>query len=204
MFLVLGSVALLGVSEGDGPTYLGIPSNGDAEIPSRGGRFRLDMTVDEYKAEFRLTDQETEQLAVLVEERDSLQSQVDVRLEGIQELVGPGVHKLDAKKLSKQFGLDEGETTRLETLIEEWIRLASELRDKDRGDHGLPCWSGGNPCKMIGGYPCWKIVCPSSGSVFWRILGKGGWGTPEKRLYPFSPSEAHVVHQKRRYLDTPP
>ncbi len=130
VFLVLGSVALLGVSEGDRPTYLGIPSDEDAEIPSSGGRFRLDMTAEEFQAEFRLTDQETEQLAILIEERDSLQSQVDEKLGGIRELVGPGVHRLNAKKLSKQFDLDEEETTKLDTLIEEWMRLASELRDK--------------------------------------------------------------------------
>jgi hypothetical protein len=131
LFLVLGSVALLGVSEGDGPTYLGIPSDGDVQLPSDGRtRFRLDMTIDEYKAEFRLTEEETEQLAILVGERDALQNQVDEKLDGIRDLVGPGVHRLDAKKLSKQFGLDEEETTRLETLMEEWTRLASELRDK--------------------------------------------------------------------------
>ena len=128
IFLALGSITLLGVAEGEGPTYLGIPS-GDVDIPSDGERIRFtDMTIDELKAEFRLTDQETSHLAILVEERDKLQSQVDEKLEGIRELVGPGVHKLDAEKLKKEYDLTDDETSRLEVLIEEWIRLAEELR----------------------------------------------------------------------------
>lgn len=131
IFLVLGSVALLGVSEG-GPTYVGIPSDEDAQMPSDGRRFRLDMTVEEFRAEFRLTEEETDQLALLVEDRDALQSQVDETLDGIRDLVGPGVHRLDAKRLSKQFDLDEQETIQLETLIGEWIQLSGALQDKTK------------------------------------------------------------------------
>jgi hypothetical protein len=133
IFLALGSVTLLGVAEGEGPTYLGIPDDKDVEIPSRGDRlfFPSGMTIDELQDEFRLTDQETSQLAVMVEERDKLKSQVDEILDGIRELVGPGVHKLDAEKLKKEYDLNDDETSRLEVLIEEWIRLAEASRNKN-------------------------------------------------------------------------
>jgi hypothetical protein len=131
IFLALGSVTLLGVAEGEGPSYLGIPSEKDVEIPSRGERFLFSsMTIDELRDEFRLTEEETSQLAVLVEERDNLQSQVDQTLDGIRELVGPGVHKLDAEKLKREYDLTDDETSRLEVLIEEWIRLAEASRNK--------------------------------------------------------------------------
>jgi hypothetical protein len=128
IFLALGSVTLLGVAEGEGPTYLGIPGE-DVEIPSGGERIRFtDMTIDELKTKFRLTEPEASQLAVLVEERDKLQGQLDENLDGIRELVGPGVHKLDAEKLKKEYELSDDETSRLEVLIEEWKRLAENLR----------------------------------------------------------------------------
>ena len=130
IFLALGSVTLLGVSEGEGPTYLGIPSAEDVELPSSGRRMIFDMTIDEYRTEFRLTDEETAHLAILVEEKDSLQKRVDETLDGIRELVGPGVHKLDAEKLGKQFDLTEDETTRLQGLLQNWRGLAEELRSK--------------------------------------------------------------------------
>jgi len=129
IFLALGSVTLLGVAEGEGPTYLGIPSEKDVEIPSDGERLWLkDMTIDELQDEFRLTDQETSQLATMVEERDRLQSQVDEKLEGIREIVGPGIHELDAEELKKEHDLTDDETSRLEVFIEEWIQVAEELR----------------------------------------------------------------------------
>jgi hypothetical protein len=129
VFLALGSVTLLGL--GDGPTFVGIPEGDSWEVPpSRGERFTPAMDIDDLRDQFRLSEEEVSQLAVLVEERDALQDQAGEKLTEIRDIIGPGVHELDAKKLQREFDLTDEETARLEGLIEDWLGLSSETREK--------------------------------------------------------------------------